>query len=195
MSWLTSWFTVSQTASSPASPQPATEQKRLLEEPVSKLETPSPILAQTQSEQNPTSQQIVQRDQPHKPKVIFGAGLVFLGFSLLITRRAFLRKRFTNPLFYGNSPEAQAEQAKKINGTLEALEALNLATINVASVALTAAGGTMWYYDVRSMSEVRRRLKGEGRTEKEAEAEFEEAMAMMLARKETSEPASGDKSQ
>lgn len=189
MSWLTSWFTVSQTASSPAVPQPATEEKRLLEE------TLSPILAQTQSEQDSISQPAVQRDRPHKPKVIFGAGLVFFGFSLLITRRAFLRKRFTNPQFYGNSPEARVEKAKKINGTLEALEALNLATINVASVAMTAAGGAMWWFDVRSMSEARRMLKGEGRTEKEAQAEFEEAVAMMLARKETSEPAPGDKSQ
>lgn len=195
MSWLTSWFTVSQPPSSPAPSQPPTEEKRLLEELPPKPEPSSPVLAQTQTEQGSSSQQVAPRDRPHRSKVIFGAGLAFFGFSLLITRRAFLRKRFTNPTFYANSPEAQAEQAKKINGPLEALEALNLATINVASVGITAAGAAMWYFDINSMAEARGRLRGEGRTEQDAEEEFEEWMAMVLARKEKKDAASSDKSQ
>jgi len=115
---------------------------------------------------------------------------VFFGLSVLITRRAFARKKFRNPGFYASSPEAQAEQAKKINGTLEALEALNIATINVASLAMIATGGTMWYMDINNMDDVRRMVKAgsvvdeTGQTVKGGKDEVEEWMATTLTMKE-----------
>lgn len=197
MSWITNWFATTNATSS--SSQPVTETKPLLEEPPAK-----PELASSQSaliEPQSTVQRAPQVERPHRSKVIFGAGIAFFGLSLLITRRAFARKRFTNPGFYASGPEAQAEQAKKINGAVEALEALNIATINVASLAMIGTGGAMWYLDINSMADVRRMVRGgtgvdgTGRTEKEAEEEFEEWMATTLARKESKKWGSDGKRQ
>ncbi|KEF58746.1 uncharacterized protein A1O9_06672 [Exophiala aquamarina CBS 119918] len=197
MSWLTNWFATSKITSLP--PQPATDKPRLLEEPAPKPELPSSQTALTEPQSTP--QQAPRAERPHRSKVILGAGIAFFGLSLLITRRAFARKRFTNPGFYASSPEAQAEQAKKINGAVEALEALNIATINVASVAMIGTGSAMWYLDINSMEDVRRLVRGgagvdgTGRTEKEAEEEFEEWMATTLARKEKKESGAGERKQ
>jgi hypothetical protein len=76
---------------------------------------------------------------------------------------------------------------------MEALEALNLATLNVLSVAIMATGGVLWFLDINSMDEARRFLRGgmgvdgTGRSEKDAEEDFEEWMATTLARKEMKE--------
>ena len=76
---------------------------------------------------------------------------------------------------------------------MEAVEALNLATINVLSVAMLGSGGLLWYFDINSMEDARRKLRGglgvdgSGRDETQAEEDFEEWMATVLARKETKE--------
>ena len=76
---------------------------------------------------------------------------------------------------------------------MEALEALNIATANVLSFAMMATGGTLWYMDINSMEEARRHIRGgmgvdgTGRSEKDAEEEFEEWMATVLQRKEAKE--------
>ena len=82
---------------------------------------------------------------------------------------------------------------------MEALEALNLATLNITAAALTLIGGTMFALDVCTVDELRRRFRGEDglggdllgeewrelkRKEKEAEEEFEEWMVSVLVRKE-----------
>lgn len=78
---------------------------------------------------------------------------------------------------------------------MEAVEALNIATVNVLSVALMATGGTLWYLDINTLDEGRRFLRGglgvdgSGKSEREAEEEFEEWMASTLARKEEKEMA------
>lgn len=116
---------------------------------------------------------------------------MFFAFSLLITRRAFARKRFaSNPAFYANAPAHQAEQAQKVSGPMEAMEALNLATINVLSLTMMATGGALWFLDINSVADARRLIRGgpgvdgTGRSEKDAEEDFEEWMATVLARKE-----------
>ena len=76
---------------------------------------------------------------------------------------------------------------------MEAVEALNIATINVLSLATMSTGGMLWYFDINSMDDARRKLRGglgvdgTGRDEKQAEEEFEEWMATTLSRKETKE--------
>ena len=106
---------------------------------------------------------------------------MFFALSLLVTRRALVRRKLaSDPAFYSNMPAHQAEQAKKVNGTFEAIEALNLATINVLSLSMMAAGGTLWYFNINSKDELRRRLRTAmgvletDRSEKEAEDDFEE---------------------
>jgi len=76
---------------------------------------------------------------------------------------------------------------------MEAVEALNIATINVLSLAVMSTGGILWYLDINSMDDARRKLRGglgvdgTGRDEKQAEEEFEEWMATTLSRKEAKE--------
>jgi hypothetical protein len=120
--------------------------------------------------------------------------LAFFGVSLLITRRSFARKRLSNPAFYANAPEHQAEQAKNVNGAVEALEALSIASINIISLALLGTGGSMWYLGINNMADARRVLRGglgvdgTGRSEQDAEEEFEEWMATVLSRKDAKRP-------
>lgn len=70
---------------------------------------------------------------------------------------------------------------------MEAFEALNIATINVASLAMMMTGGMLWAFDISTMDDLRTKLRGslgfEGSV-KDAEEEFEEWLASTLARKD-----------
>jgi hypothetical protein len=76
---------------------------------------------------------------------------------------------------------------------MEAVEALNVATINVLSLAMMSTGGMLWYFDINSMDDARRKLRGglgvdgTGRDEKQAEEELEEWAETVLSRKEAKE--------
>lgn len=125
-----------------------------------------------------------------------------------MTRRA-LRRRRQRPghvvaHFSSNPPAGSPPPLPPPSGALEALEALNLATLNVAAAALTLVGGTLFALDVCTIEELRRRFRGEDgrggellgeewrelkRKEKQAEEEFEEWMVSVLARKELKERA------
>lgn len=189
MSWFTSLFSPSSSPNALPSTDTISHDKRILEEPAAKpettLEPPKPSVLQTS-----------QSERPNRSKVIFGAGVAFFAFSLLITRRSFARKRLAaNPAFYANAPGHQAEQAKQVSGAMEAMEALNIATINVLSVSMMATGGALWYLGINNMADARRVLRGglgvdgTGKSEKDAEEEFEEWMATVLARKDAKKPA------
>ncbi|ERF72048.1 hypothetical protein EPUS_04966 [Endocarpon pusillum Z07020] len=122
------------------------------------------------------------------------AGIAFTAFSLLIARRSFTRRRLAaNPSFYTNSPAHTQVQSAKVSAPLEAIEALNIATINVLSLAMLSTGGALWYFDIASMEDARRKLRrglgvdGSGRSEGEAEEDFEEWLATVLSRKEAKE--------
>jgi len=188
MSWFTSLFSSSTSPASLPTAETTSHDKRLLEEPAAQLqpvvEAPKPTVLQTS-----------QTERTNRNRVVFGAGLAFFAFSLLITRRSFARKRLaTNPAFYANAPAHQAEQAKNVSGAMEAMEALSIATVNVLSVSMMATGGAMWYLDINNMADARRVLRGglgvdgTGKSEKDAEEEFEEWMATVLARKEEKSP-------
>lgn len=77
-----------------------------------------------------------------------------------------------------------------MNGAIEAFEALNIATVNVTSFAMMVAGGLLWAFDISSLEDLRRKVRGgmgvdgSGRSEREAEEEMEEWLATVLARRE-----------
>jgi hypothetical protein len=126
--------------------------------------------------------------------VVFGAGAAFFALSLLVARRSFARRRLAaSPAFYTDAPANNQHQARNVSGAVEAVEALNIATINVLSLAMMSTGGLLWYFDINNMDDARRKLRGglgvdgSGRDEKQAEEEFEEWMATMLSRKEAKE--------
>lgn len=62
---------------------------------------------------------------------------------------------------------------------------------------MMGVGGLLWYLDINSMEEGRRFIRGglgvdgSGRSEKEAEEDFEEWMASTLARKDVKEAERG----
>lgn len=74
------------------------------------------------------------------------------------------------------------------SGALDAVEALNLATLNTFSFAMMLVGGGMFALDVASVDElrgkVRERTGGGEKANREAEEEFEEWVVSVLARKE-----------
>lgn len=120
---------------------------------------------------------------------LFFAGATFFVLSTMITRRSLVRRyNAMRPAFY--QPNTRTAP---VNGALEAFEALNLATINVVSFSMMAAGGTLWAFDIQSLEDMRRKIRGgsgidgTGRTERDAEEEFEEWIASVLARKDEKE--------
>ena len=68
---------------------------------------------------------------------------------------------------------------------MEALEALNIATINVLSVAMMMGGGILYAFDISSMEDLRQYMRKSlgvdgPRTDAEAEKEIEEWIAKTL---------------
>lgn len=77
---------------------------------------------------------------------------------------------------------------------MEALEALNIATINVVSLAMLGVGGTMYALDVNTVDDLRRLMRrgmgidgdGDGTpgpSDRQLEQELEEWLATVLDRK------------
>jgi len=96
------------------------------------------------------------------------------------------RYKQVTPSFY----QPNTKPNLSFNAGLEAFEALNLATLNVASLSIMAAGGALWAFDISSMDDMRRKIRGglgvdgTGRSEQDAEEEIEEWLATVLARKD-----------
>jgi hypothetical protein len=120
---------------------------------------------------------------------VFFAGASFLGLAMLITRRSVFRKqKAAVPLFYQPSNRPVSKTGSE--SPLLAVEALNLATLNVMGFAIMTAGGLAWALDISHIEDLRAMVrksmgtKGGGRTDEEAEAEVEEWIAGLLSRKE-----------
>lgn len=129
-----------------------------------------------------------------KQLTLFFAGAGFLGLSTFITRRSVGRKYLaTLPRFY--QPSNRPSNKISSDSSFIALEALNLATLNVIGFAIMATGGLSWAFDVSDIEELRAMARanlgtaGGGRTDEEAEREVEEWVAKVLLRKEQNEKA------
>ncbi|KAF2503025.1 hypothetical protein BU16DRAFT_521656 [Lophium mytilinum] len=121
---------------------------------------------------------------------LFVAGASFFMISTIITRRSMVRRyKQVQPTFY----QPNTKPNLSFNAGLEAFEALNIATMNVASFSMMVAGGTLWTFDISSMDDLRRKIRGglgvdgTGRSEQDAEEEIEEWLATVLARKDDKE--------
>lgn len=145
---------------------------------------------------------------------LFFAGATFLALSTTLTRRSVARKQLAAQLkFYspsstgqtslsgGASAEAAAASATKEeapHGSFMAVEALNLATLNVISFFVMLTGGVSWSLDLSSMDDLRalarRYTRGQGMdgstggglTDEEAEREVEEWVAKILKKSDGS---------
>lgn len=190
MSWFTSIF--SNFKFPPPADSVRPKERQLLEEPVTSpkpLET-APVNTSIQSFSS-VDYAKKQEEGRRRNKLITAAGLAFLGFSVLITRRSLARRRLAaRAAFYNDAPAHNAEQSRKVSGALEAVEALNIATVNVLSLAMIGVGGTLWYLDINDLSDARKMIRGglgvdgTGKSEEEANEEIEEVIASILARKD-----------
>ncbi|KAI0904498.1 hypothetical protein F4823DRAFT_205557 [Ustulina deusta] len=119
---------------------------------------------------------------------LFFAGAGFLSLATLITRRSVARKTMaTLPKFY--TPSNRPVSKIGSDSSLIALEALNLATLNVAGFAVMMTGGVSWAFDISSIDDLRGMARKHigpsgGRTDEEAERELEEWVAKIMLRKE-----------
>ncbi|KAL1973821.1 hypothetical protein VTN31DRAFT_5381 [Thermomyces dupontii] len=143
------------------------------------------------SQQTPPTSSSTETSLPsNKPRInnnlkLLLGGAVFFGLSIIVTRRSLARRRMAAmPPYYTSAPLHQP----RVNGPLEAFEALNIATINVLSLAMMGVGGTLYALDINSMDDLRRFVRSgmgiEGRTEQDAEEELEEWVASVLDRRE-----------
>ena len=128
-----------------------------------------------------------------KQASLFFLGATFFTFSTLISKRATLaRHRATYPLFYkpSNSPPPP------INVRVEAVEALQFATMIAFSGTMMIGGGLLWAFDISSMEDIRAgvrrsimrnsavRAPGQAQKDKDFEAWLAETMAKRKANKE-----------
>ena len=136
---------------------------------------------------DPTADSSFFSPRSRKQFTLFAAGATFFALSMAITKRSLLRRQRLPPapLFHPSTRPLQP-----INGPVEAVEAVSIATINVTSFMMMVTGGALWSLDISNIEDARRKLRGglgidgSGRSEKEAEEEFEEWLATTLARKE-----------
>lgn len=106
--------------------------------------------------------------------LLFG-GLAFTVLSAIVTRRALARKRIATPSSFTPSNATPP----KVDGGIEAIEALGVATLNVFSVAMLASGALMKIYDVADLEDMREAVRagvgydvygGDSKADKELEA-------------------------
>ncbi|KAI0162096.1 hypothetical protein GGR57DRAFT_311077 [Xylariaceae sp. FL1272] len=162
--------------------------------PTTQLPQPVPKPQETLPPPPPEPVPSVLSPRSLKQLGLFFGGAGFLFLSTMITRRSVARKvQATIPRFYHQSNHA----VKKMDGdsSLIALEALNLATLNVLGFGIMMTGGAAWAFDISSVDDLRRRARKHiggvgGRTDEEAEQEIEEWVAKVLLRKEKKEEAS-----
>lgn len=86
------------------------------------------------------------------------------------------------PKFYTPS-----NHVHEVDGSMEALEALSIATINVASTSLMLTGGLLWALDISTVDEMRQKHRAKmgllaQETNPEDEKQMEEWVAAMMAR-------------
>ncbi|ROT34700.1 hypothetical protein SODALDRAFT_329562 [Sodiomyces alkalinus F11] len=152
-------------------------------------QTPSPSSSAGASSRSPSSR---VDNRIVSPRSINQLGLFFAGagftlVSALITRRAVVRKKISAlPKFYHTS-HAPAGLQGNAEGSLIAIEALGLATLNVVSVGIMATGGLAWAFDLSSLEDLRERsrqsLYGHARqTDEAGEREMEEFATMLLTK-------------
>ncbi|KAF2271002.1 hypothetical protein CC78DRAFT_538696 [Lojkania enalia] len=88
--------------------------------------------------------------------IFFFGATCFLA-STAITRRAIYRRKLRiSPKFY----EPNTNPHEHFSPMMDAVQALNMATINVFSFGIMAAGGTLWAFDISGLKEMQTALRG-----------------------------------
>ncbi|KAJ5592366.1 hypothetical protein N7537_009270 [Penicillium hordei] len=161
-------------------PTPESSQPKPSEKPTPD-ESATPAPTQTQLAQPPSPQTNTNL------KLLFG-GMTFFALSVLVTRRAFHKKRISCiPPFYTSSTYHQPHS----NSAGDAFEALNLATLNVISFGLMAGGAVGYALNINGLEDMRRFVRNglQGgsdtpvKSDEELETEVTEWVAKILGDK------------
>jgi hypothetical protein len=127
-----------------------------------KITSPSsPAAASTTTNQHAARMHPSHRTR--RQNALFFGGLTFSLLSVALTRRTILRKRlaawpatFTPSHMHIQPPPGPEQQMSRVEGSLLAIEALGLATLNVCSFFMAGIGGAMMWFDVAEMEDLRR---------------------------------------
>lgn len=117
---------------------------------------------------------------------LFAAGAAFFTAAQFTTRRAVVRRfKVPKPPFYHPSNVHYGD----VNGAMDALDAFNLATVNVIGSAIMLTGGTMWALNISTLEDLRSKVRHRVGTgdEQRSDQEIEEWLAEVLARKDMRE--------
>ena len=137
-----------------------------------------------------------QADRLRRQNALLYGGLAFTALSIVVTRRAIQRKLAQHaPQTLNSAKQAGAEPqppstatASKADGSLEAIQALGYATLNVFSVFMLGAGAAMTYFDVADLEDMREGLRKAAGYESDqankANEEIEGWIAETLARRD-----------
>ncbi|KXG46174.1 uncharacterized protein PGRI_050300 [Penicillium griseofulvum] len=158
-----------------SSPKPESSQVTPEEKPTPEPTTPAP----------PAQTQLAQPASPQTNtnlKLFFG-GMTFFALSVLVTRRAFHKKRIACiPPFYTSSVYHQPHS----NSAGDAFEALNLATLNVISFGLMAGGAVGYALNINGLEDMRRfvrnGLQGGSDTPVKSDEELEEEVSQWVSK-------------
>lgn len=132
-------------------------QKLPQEATMSENPTPSPEAPQ------PSSSEVIYEKTPiTSPRSLSQMSIFFLGASLFmvsasVTSRAVYRRQIRAiPRFF--VPNTNPHEY--FSPWLDAVQALGIATMNVTSVGVMVVGGTLWAFDISTMTEMRAILRG-----------------------------------
>lgn len=157
------------------------------------------VQQQHQLTKNAPPQRIDAGKRVRRQNALLYGGLAFSILSLVVTRRALIRKKISTipKQFTPSSSVAASETGSaigatpgtKIDGSLDALQALNYATMNVFSLFMFGTGAFMTYFDVADVEDLRAMLRrGVGEDvyggESKADREIEGWIAEVLARRD-----------
>ncbi|KAL2807687.1 hypothetical protein BJX63DRAFT_411525 [Aspergillus granulosus] len=177
-----------------SSPKPVNTEQAPTTAPPKPTETETPATPLPSAPTaNPQNDELPKLWTPRTNTKLALGGALFFAFSVFTTRRAFLRRvKATTPPFWTSSPYHKP----KVNGGMDAFEALNLATINVLSFAMMASGSILWAMDINGVEDMRRYVRtraasgilgGEGNelsdADKEMEKEVEEFVGRYLGKR------------
>ncbi|EAA35011.1 hypothetical protein GE21DRAFT_242 [Neurospora crassa] len=188
-----------QQQSTPAAPvATTTTTTSTAQTPVSASTNASPS-SSSDAARYPPAQQWEERPYPPifserslKQLGLFFGGATFFALSVAVSRRAVARhlKASKMEIFAPNMIAGMARpgniNSKAPRDPMVAVEALNLATLNVISFATMAAGGTCWAFDLLSVEDLRRKARRtlyggtEANLDEEAEREVAEWVAKTL---------------
>ena len=103
--------------------------------------------------QPPPAPRVDAATRARRQNALLYGGLAFTAFSIWVTRRSLRRKRLQAPP--ADATSTAPASASKADGAFEAVEALNIATLNVFAVAMAATGIAATYFDIADIEDLR----------------------------------------